>query len=265
MLIGAATQNLSGSDWPTNLGPLTCRRSFNGSTDFAATYGVPTSFSASNAGIDASKGLVSIYSFKPDISLMAGASLDDAVNAFLDSIPAGQKMILTVWHEPGSKVRQGVFTVTQWQAAFTHFCNLVHAKANPNLATAYIDSAYQPTTAGSLYGDIWPGPGYADYFLTDGYTDLGSGDSVWKKGADAAKGWGIPWGIGEIGVRSGTISNTWMATQTRWAMDNNAVCLCWFDSNSGGVVPTPGTDANAVATAMTVSTLLQVDPATVPI
>lgn len=260
MLVGMATQNGNGSDWPTNMGPMTARRSYNKTADFSATHGVPTSFAASNAHVDSGLNVVTIYSFKPDIILMAGTSLDASVEGFLDSFPEGQKAILTVWHEPDGKVRQGQFTIAQWQAAFTHFCDLVHAHGNPNIKTAAIFEAYQQSNPGTQYADMWPGDGYADYILYDGYTDLGSGDSVWKKGYDFAQSKGLPWGVGEVGFRSGTVTNTWDVDQALWAYRHDAAVFCWFNCDAGGVVPTPGTGTAAVAGAYTLAQVYYTDP-----
>lgn len=260
MLVGMATQVMNGSDWPTNVGPLTCRRSYNGASDFPTTHGVPTSYAASNAHVDPGLNVVTNYSFKPDIILMAGTSLDASVEAWLDSFPEDQKAFVTIWHEADGKVRQNMFTIAQWQDAFTHFCDLVHAHGNPNIKTSLILEAYQQSNPGTQYADLWPGDGYADYFFTDGYTDLGSGDSVWKKGKDFADLKNLPWGIGEVGFRTGTVTNTWDVDQAVWAYEHDAVCFCWFNSNSGGVTPTPGTGTAAVAGAYTLAKVYHVDP-----
>lgn len=265
MLIGATTQNAGGSDWGTlaaACGPFTCRRSFNKAGDFSSTHGVPPTFAASNANIDAGLGVVSIYSFKPDIVLMAGDALDAAVDGFLDSIPQGHKAILTVWHEGDVKVRQEQFTVKQWRDSLAHFADLVHTHANDDLKVAAILSAYQPTAPGTRYEDML-GDGLIsdiDYLLVDGYTDLGSGDSAWKASADFASEAQVGWGIAEIGTRTGAVDPGWMAVQARWALDHDAVCLCWFNNSTDGVTPTPGTGTAAQAAAHTISVLLQSDP-----
>jgi hypothetical protein len=272
MLVGATGQSLGGNDFAAlnaSAGPFSCRRSYNGSADFSTNGGVPTSFTASNAAYDydvvadVSK-YVSIYSSKPDLTRMGssntGTNLDDEVNNFLASIPEDHPMLLTIWHEADGKVRSGTFTLTVWKAAFKRFCDLVHAFGNPDLYTALVLEAYQPTTAGTLYADMWPGDGYADCLLTDGYTDLGSGDGVWKKGVDFAALKGIPWGIAELGFRTGTVTSDWMAVQATYAEDHDGVCLCWFNSNSGGVTPTPGTAAGPLATARLASTAYYVQP-----
>lgn len=269
MLVGAATQNAGGSDYApldTTAGPFTCRRSYNGTADFSSTHGVPTSFSASNAHIDYDTvadmtRYVSVYSFKPDVTMLGNGDLDDEVNTFLGTVPDGHPMLLTVWHEADGKVRGGTFTVAAWKKAFQRFADLVHGFGNAHLYVALVLEAYQPTTPGTLYTDMWPGDGYADCFLTDGYTDLGSGDSVWKKGYDFAVSKSLPWGIAELGQRSGAVDPGWMAVQATYAADREAVCLCWFNNTTGPVTPTPGTGAGPLATARLASTAYYAPPA----
>lgn len=270
MLVGAAGQSLSGSDYAVlnaSAGPFTCRRSYNGANDFASNHGVPTSFSASNAALDYDTvadmtRYVSVYSFKPDLTMLGSTTgnLDARLEAFIETIPDGHPMMLTPWHEPGSKVRQGTFSAAAWIAGFRRFADVVDASGNAHLYTALIDSAYQPPTGG-LYADVWPGNEYVDVMLLDGYTDLGSGNPVWLKGRDFATLKGVPWGIGELGFRTGVVNSDWMAVQANYAQDNGAVCLCWFNSNSGGVSPTPGTAAGPLATARLASTAYKVVPA----
>jgi hypothetical protein len=126
VLIGAAGQNLGGSDYSalnSAAGPFTCRRSYNGSADFSTNGGVPTSFTASNAAYDYDTvadvtKYVSVYSFKPDIVAMGSSNtavnLDDEVNNFLASIPEGHPMFLSIWHEADGKARGGTFSVAVW-------------------------------------------------------------------------------------------------------------------------------------------------------
>jgi hypothetical protein len=271
MLIGAATPNAAGSDYSvsdTAFGPLTARRSYQTPTDFPSTHGVPSSFSACNAHIDwdaaaAKSKYVSIYSCKPDIAMLGAGSLDSAVTAFVNSIPSGHRAILAAWHEGDGKVRQGAFTKSQWQDAQAEFCAAVKAVGNPDVYTSVILEAYQPGS-GTDFADMWRSDldGLVDVFLVDGYTDLGSEGQIWGKSVAFADAKGLPWGIAETGVRSGTISTSWMAKQIRYAQQNDAAAFCWFNTTTGGVLATPGTGAGPIASAQAASILHQVDPAT---
>lgn len=264
MLIGAASATSKGSDYAAldaSAGPFTCRRSYHGEGENFPLFPV------SNAAIDFDTSTnktryVSVLSFKPDVVAMASGDLDDEVNAFLASVPAAHKMILSIWHEADGKVRQKKFTVAQFKAAFIRFCTLVHQANRPNLSTALILEAYQdPTkTKGTQFADMWPGRGFADLLLVDGYTDLGSGGAVWNPAITFAFSVGVPWGIAEIGTRSGAVSPAWMAIQYGYAQMYDARLLCWFNTATGGVVPTPGSGADALQASKTLCALNQEDP-----
>jgi hypothetical protein len=266
MLIGAATVNLSGSDFGpanTRYGPLTARRSYQ-----AAADGIPASFTASNAKIDwdsinSCTKYVSVWSGKPDIAQMASGALDAAVTAFVNTIPVGHRAFLACWHEGDGKVRSGSFTKTQWQDAQVHFAAAVKAAGRVNVHPVIILEAYQPGT-GTNYADMWRTDfnGLVDALLIDGYTDNGSEAAVWEKGRLFAESQDIAWGIAEMGCRSTTVDQAWMAKQIRYAMRNGAVMATWFDNTTGGVAATPGTGAGPVGVAQCASIVNQVDPAT---
>lgn len=266
MLIGAATVNLGGSDFGaanTRYGPLTARRSYQ-----AAADGIPAAFSSSNAHIDwdttgSKTKYVSVWSCKPNISQMAAGQLNAAVTAFVNTIPAAHRALLACWHEGDGKVRSGSFSKQQWQDAQVNFATAVKAAGHANVHPAIILEAYQPGT-GTDYPDMWrfDMAGLVDALLIDGYTDNGSEAAVWEAGRLFAESQGIAWGIAEMGCRSVTVDQVWMAKQVRYAMQYNAAMATWFDNATGGVAATPGTGAGPVGTAQACSIINQIDPAT---
>jgi hypothetical protein len=264
MLVGAASQELSGSDFPALdavAGPWTIRRSYGGQAD-----GIPRSFADSVAGIDVGKR-ASVLSLKPDLTAMADGSLDAAVTAFVRSIPAGHRTFLTIWHEADGKIRNGKFTLEAWMAAFKRFCDLVHRTGGPTVYTALILEAWsgQHPEPGSTYEELWPGLDatgcpYADVFSVDGSSDSGSEESLWGPAREFAKHVGVPWAISEIGCKQ-ELSVDWMARNAVYAADHAAAFLCWF-SNDNNAVPTPGTDPAADARSHQISLTYYTDPAT---
>jgi hypothetical protein len=254
MLVGAASQNASGSDWPaldTVAGPWSVRRSYDGGA-------VPATWSASVAGVDVSHR-ASVWSAKPDLTQLASGALDSSINAFLASIPSTHVAFLTVWHEPDGKIRKGQFTLAQWKPAFQHFCNLVHASGKPHVYTTLICEAWsgQSPSAGTTYADMWPGSGYVDVFGVDGYSNTGSDSALWNPAVTFAQSKSVPWGIGEVGCAT-TIDTAWMRKQAVYAATHSsgghssAAYFCWF-SNDNGVIPTPGTNPAADATSHSIS------------
>lgn len=131
-LVGAATASDSSSSFSSlegQVGSLRIRRCYAGSGVFPATY------AASTAGID-SGVRESIWSFKPTPSTFAAGGNDTWFNSFLSSIPTGQKMIFILWHEPEDNIKNGDFTLADWQAANNHMGQLVHATGRSELRTA---------------------------------------------------------------------------------------------------------------------------------
>lgn len=265
MLIGAASQSLAGNDFvalDNACGPFTVRRSYHGATD-----GFPL-FAVSNAHIDydyvaGKTRYASVISYKPDVVAMANGGCDAAVNALLASIPSGHPTMLTIWHEPDSKVRQKKFTVAQYKAAFIRFATLVHQYNKPNIHVALILVAWQDPvkTKGTQFADMWPGRGFADIVLIDGYDDLGTGGEIWNPAISFVQSVGVPWGVGECGTKKAThVDPDWMADQVKYVAAYDARVFCWFN-NSTDAVPTPGTDLDAQITSATLSRLAYDDPA----
>lgn len=264
MLVGAASVNLSGSDFPAldaAAGPFTVRRSYD--------TGIPASFAASVAGIDVGSR-ASVWSCKPDIFQLASGALDTQIRAFVASIPTTHVAWLTCWHEPDHKIRTSVFTLADYLAGFRRWCQVVKDAATefskPHVYTTQIVEAWSGQTpqAGSTLAQMWPGVGtdglpLVDCYGVDGYSNTGTGAALWGPAVDFAKAKGIPWGIAEIGCGT-AIDTAWMATQATYATTHaaggrhtKAAYFCWFSNSTGGVVPTPGTDAGALAAAHTIS------------
>jgi hypothetical protein len=262
MLVGAASQELSGSDFPALdavAGPWTVRRSYGSQAD-----GIPGSFANSVAGIDVGKR-ASVLSLKPDLTAMADGSLDAAVIAFVKSIPSGHRTFLTIWHEPDGKIRSGKFTLEAWMAAFKRFCDLVHRTGGPTVYTALILEAWsaQHPEPGSTYQELWPGRDatgcpYADVLAVDGSSDSGGEESLWGPAREFAHHVRVPWAVSEMGCKT-ELSVDWMARNAVYAADHAAAFLCWF-SNDNNAVPTPGTDPAADSCSHQISLAYHTDP-----
>lgn len=255
MLIGAASVNLSGSDFPALdavAGPFTVRRSYD--------TGLPATFAASVAGIDVGKR-ASVWSCKPDLGLLASGALDSAITAFVASIPDTHVAWLTCWHEPDGKIRKGQFTLSDYLPAFQRFCSVVKAAGKPHVYTTQILEAWsgQHPAAGTTYADLWPGDGLVDTYGADGYSNTGTGSALWGPAVSFALSKNIAWGIAEVGCVT-TMDTAWMQAQADYAgsraaggQHTKAAYLCWFSNVTGGVLATPGTDPAAQAKSKTIA------------
>jgi hypothetical protein len=259
MLVGAASASLAGSDFDdldASAGPFTVRRSYE--------TGIPGSWAASVAGIDVGRR-ASVWSCKPDLAALAAGSLDTQIRALVASIPVTHVAWLTAWHEPDHKIRSGDFTLSQYLPAFARWCSVVKQAAiefgRPHVYTCQIVEAWsgQHPTPGSTYTDMWPGDGLVDCYGVDGYSNTGSGETLWGPARTFAASRGIPWGVAEVGCGT-AIDTSWMTAQAIYAATHaaggahsRAAFYCWFSNSTGGVVPTPGTDPAALAAARNIS------------
>lgn len=259
MLVGAASANLAGSDFPaldSSAGPFTCRRSYDTT--------LPATFSASVAGIDVG-ARASIWSCKPDLAQLASGSLDSAIRAFVQSIPDTHVAWLTCWHEPDGKIRKSQFTLADYLPAFARWCSVVKQAVadfgKVHIYTTQILEAWsgQHPAAGTTYADLWPGDGLVDAYGVDGYSNTGSGASLWGPAVTFATSKGIPWGIAEVGCAT-TMDTAWMQAQADYAGATKAggqhtrcAYFCWFSNTTGGVLATPGSDSAAQAKAKDIS------------
>jgi hypothetical protein len=98
-------------------------------TNFATTTGA-----ASDVG---QRG--TIYSFKPDMSLLAvnNAGAIGSLNSLIDSIPAGHKTWLCAWHEPEDNFPDSA-SQALYRTGWANFAAVVHSKNRPELQTIWI-------------------------------------------------------------------------------------------------------------------------------
>lgn len=263
ILWGAATDNLSGSDFPADdlqFGPLTIRRSYQ-----PAAVGMPASWAACNAGVDVGRR-ASAWSGKPTMSSVASGALDGQILTFLRSIPKTHVAFVSIWHEPDGKIKDGVFTLSTYKTGFARFCSLVQqvkAEGWPHLYSFQCVTTWSGTnpTPGTTYADMWPGDGLVDCYGLDGYSHVGSQASLWGPGVDFAKAKGIPWCVPEIGYGNvGTQDVSWMNDQIQYLTATPAggahtrcAFACWFNVPGPISVPTPGTNSAWIAAAKSAS------------
>ncbi|QFG20798.1 hypothetical protein [Actinomadura sp. WMMB 499] len=259
ILWGAAGDNLSGSDYPQlddRYGPLTIRRVYQRPRD-----GIPRSWAASNAGADAGKR-ASCWSGKPDMAAVASGSLDERILGFLRSVPKAHVAFVTIWHEPDVKLKNGTFSLSTYRAGFRRFCRLakrVQEDGWSRLYTVQIVTTWAGTnpSKGRTYADMWPGDGLVDCYGADGYSHVGSKESLWGPAVEFARSRGIPWCVPEIGYGNrGSQNVSWMKDQiaymtTTAAGGKHTRCAfaCWFDTAGPISNPTPGNDRAWIAAA----------------
>lgn len=235
-------------------GPMSLRRSYDDES-----VGIPASWDTSAAGSDTGKRH-SVWSCKPGITSMGNGTLDAALANFIATIPDdGWVKWLCCWHEPDAKIRRGQFTVSEWVQAHRRFANVVHDAGRDDVRVTAIWTTWIWDPRNSEGPDpqtLWPGSSYVDVLGLDGYTDDATQTQAdhFAAGQAFAAEQGVPWGVGEVGLMThGGDEAQWVTDGADWAAGANTdggpvSYYAWFDSDVGGVVPTPG-DTQAMTSA----------------
>lgn len=270
ILWGTCPTSLKGTDFTaknTAYGPLTIRRCYNGEAP-----NMPATWADSNAAADVGHR-ASCWSGKPPLEAVAAGALDGQILAFLRSIPRDHLAWVTIWHEPDSKIRSGKFTLSTYLAGFKRWCELVQqvkGEGWDRLHSVQIVTTWSGTnpSQGSTYEDLWPGDGLVDCYGLDGYSHVGSANTLWGPGVEFARAKGIPWCVPELGYgNQGSQDVAWMLDQIEYLTatpsggHDSALFGCWFDTAGPISNPTPGGNPAWVAAARSASQAFHVDPA----
>ena len=214
--------------------------------------GVPTSFSNCPASADYDTGSntslrTSVWSCKPDLTDQAAGNNDAAWTTFLDSIPNNHPMMITMQHEPDSKVRKGTFTLAQWQAGWSQWTQFMttYKAANPNkMISTYLCLTNGPWTFSKTTNpDDYYNAGQFDVWAPDCYMD---GSQSYENGVQNAVGDAVQYGINkgsalwalpELGVYYDTSDTSYQATMiaaTSTFVDSTggAQWVCYYSINN---------------------------------
>lgn len=120
---GCGIDNAEFDAFQAAAGPLVSRRTFDSTT-------VPTSFSASKMGPEATSGRVQIHSYKLNPSTFPTDTVtQNKLIAMWDTVPWSTivQIIETIYHEPSDNIAAGTFTVAQWCATIGKLGDMVAA------------------------------------------------------------------------------------------------------------------------------------------
>jgi hypothetical protein len=249
MAIGAAntppigqTYQQSWADLETAVGPLAVRRSYD--TE------LPADFNSSAAAWDYGHR-TSVYSAHPaDMAGLAAGSMDTAILSFVYSVPLDHTMYITLYHEPDSKIRQGLYTLSDWKAAFTRFCQVVKSAKRPNVRTylCLVDYIFNPqaiATYGFTANDMWPVGNVVDVFAPDTYNFWSpTNGKPWTEFPVLAapllafaQAKNVQWAIAEYGCHEDPTQPlrraNWLQAAADYGNTNHAVFQAYFDSDVG--------------------------------
>jgi hypothetical protein len=214
-------------------GPLELRRVFDPSNPFKANF---MDLAGADVGLRATH-----YSFKPDMTALAGGALDAKIISLLNSIPPRHRTMLTVWHEPEDNFITDEQQAT-YRAAWQRFADLVHATDRAELTTSWVMMSYSWRIAsGRDPMDWYPGDAYVDSVGIDTYNEGSLNMERWDSpgramglpavGDTAAPGgyiyggavrWiqsrGLAWGVSEFGTLENVanIDSGWSTVDEKW-------------------------------------------------
>ena len=166
---------------------------------------LPATFNKSYEGLVPGKTVA--VCFKPSQDALANGSLDAAIKGYIDSIPAGWKVMLVNWQEPDDEIwKDKIFTVAQHRAATERLIDVARANAAYAAGKVEVWDVYMGFSidVGRWQDEVasprLDGIGW-DYYWNKPTTNWDANPATMlKKQADVTKRIGIKkWGLFETG------------------------------------------------------------------
>lgn len=209
-----------------------------------SSWSTPSSASGSRAPVVASGAW---HSIKPDVVQMASGQLDGWAKSYVESIPKdGLPKLLTLFHEPESKIKSGLFTARDWKRAVHRFGRIVRQVNHPDVKFGPIFMSkftlgtapyHVPAILASDSTDLWE---ICDFVGWDPYNEASkSGD--YSRDVEYylddlvkfTKAAGLPMAVGETGsVPDPRFSNErpeWLTRFADYAEANSFLAALYFD------------------------------------
>jgi hypothetical protein len=225
-------------------------RSYDGGQP--ATWDNKSSAQGSEIPYNWGNGTGSWHSIKPDVVKLASGQLDKWAEEYVESIPVtGVPRLLTVWHEPESKIKSGLFTARDWKRAVHRFGRIVRQVNHPDVRygpifmskfTLGTASYHVPAILASDSTDLWE---ICDFVGWDPYNESTKGDEPPNLNPSYylddlvkfTKSTGLPMAVGETGfIPDPRFSNErpeWLTRFADYAEANSFLAACYFDASVG--------------------------------
>lgn len=181
-----------------------------------------------------------IVSFKAQAQTILSGADDAALQHFFDTAPTGHPIYYSYYPEPERYIAAGLFTVSEYKAAWTHIVALADAANNPDLQSTLILTSY----------DLSPqsGRNWRDYLASGGVIstlgwDAYPAGSVEDKNPQAtppadfmgaavaaAKSAGLPFGFAEFALATNNGRPAWLTDVGNYLASSGALFGTYFDS-----------------------------------
>ena len=185
---------------------------------------------------------------------------DDAFRDFFASVPLDRRTWWTYGHEPDVDYYQGRLTdLGQYRSAFAHLARIARNADNPLLRSAIVLVGWTGNpAAGVSVTDFWPGADLTDTIAWDVYNGWATRQGTYgglgqiTLDRDVARALGKPWAVAEFGSLlvpgdDGTGRAAWLTAMSRFAYDNSAQFMCYFDNKGPNGADYRLTDAPSAA------------------
>lgn len=239
---GAVLKPRAGETWPSALrrsentyGRLGVIRYFDGNA--------PDAWSTLNARVTDHPAIISWRISPADV---LSGSYDTLIRDWFAAAPIDRITWYAYMHEPEDNIARGEFTAADYRLAYQHVAVLARSVGNPNLRSTLVLMCYTVNPkSGRDWHDYFAGSTFVDVIGWDCYnhrsgpSGYGTPTKLLSGAIAASNSVGVPWGIAELGSTlapgdSGSGRAAWLTAHARYAYDQGAVFVSYFDTNGAG-------------------------------
>lgn len=198
---------------------------------------------SSNAWTTGAPGLnrsAVVVSFKALAQTILSGSDDAALRHFFDTAPTGHPIYYSYYPEPERYIASGLFTVSEYKAAWAHIVALADAANNPDLQSTLILTSYDLSPQSGRNWKDYLAPG--DVISTLGWDAYPAGTVEDKNpqatppadfmgaAVAASKSAGMPFGFAEFALATQNGRPAWLTDVGNYIASSGALFGTYFDS-----------------------------------
>ncbi|WP_299449829.1 carbohydrate binding domain-containing protein [uncultured Serinicoccus sp.] len=190
-----------------------------------------------------------VISFKATPSAILSGRHDSYLRNWFATAPENQTIYWSYMHEPEVKVKNGLFTPSQYRAAWRHIGALADQSCKPNMHSTLILTSWTiDPRSGRDYRDYDAGKDVVEVIAFDPYNALHdpqartytSAEDLIGPLAETMEADGRPWGLAELGSRivvgdNGTGRAAWLDDVADVLIENDASFATYFQTTYKGV------------------------------
>jgi FlgD Ig-like domain len=201
--------------------------------------GLPSSNAWTTGAPALSKAAV-VVSFKALASTILAGTDDSALSHFFDAAPSGHPVYYSYYPEPERFINAGLFSVSQFKAAWAHIVSLANAAHNPALHSTLILTSYDLSPqSGRNWKDYLPSgnvistlgwDAYPAGTIQDSNPQLTPPATFMGPAIAASRSVGLPFGFAEFALGTPAGRPGWLAEVGDYLANQGAVFGTLFNS-----------------------------------